>query len=360
MTKYPRGSEWRKWDLHIHTPGTAKNDHFPTDIHWEEYLDALESHTDIAVVGVTDYFSINNYLKLKDFQNQGRLRDKYLIPNIELRILPVTGSDIPINIHVLFDPDLEISCIQREFLRKLELQYNGSTFTALNEDLIILGRQYKNAPSLDDSIARQEGIGQFNIPYTQVRDALTSPCLAGHFIVAVSNKSTDGNSGIQESALRANRQEIYRLAHIIFSSNPNDVNFFLGKGTDSPDKVIADYGSLKPCVVGSDAHDLASVNIFPGNRITWIKSDPTFNGLKQIIYEPEERVRIQECQPETKSIYNLIDTITLSEDRFWNQSIPINENLSVIIGGRSTGKSTLLASIAEKISPDSVKKTQAP
>lgn len=24
MAKYPKGSEWRIWDLHIHTPGTAK------------------------------------------------------------------------------------------------------------------------------------------------------------------------------------------------------------------------------------------------------------------------------------------------------------------------------------------------
>ena len=23
-----KGSEWRKWDLHIHTPGTAKNDNY--------------------------------------------------------------------------------------------------------------------------------------------------------------------------------------------------------------------------------------------------------------------------------------------------------------------------------------------
>lgn len=357
MTKYPRGSEWRKWDLHIHTPGTAKNDHFPTDINWGEYLDALESHTDIAVLGVTDYFSIENYLKLKNFQDQGRLQGKFLIPNIELRILPVTASETPINLHVLFDPELEIACIQREFLKKLTLRYRGSTFTAETNDLIALGRQYKDSPALEEPSAWREGINQFNVPYGQISEALKSPCLAGHFVVAVSNKSTDGNSGIQESALRANRQEIYRLAHIIFSSSPSDVDYFLGKGTDSPDKVIADYGSLKPCVIGSDAHDLASVNVFPGNRITWIKSDPSFNGLKQIIYEPEERVRIQEGQPETKSIYYLIDTVTLSENGFWNQSIPINENLSVIIGGRSTGKSTLLASIAEKISPNSVKKT---
>ena len=28
MANYPRGSEWRRWDLHIHTPNTKKNDQF--------------------------------------------------------------------------------------------------------------------------------------------------------------------------------------------------------------------------------------------------------------------------------------------------------------------------------------------
>lgn len=31
MAKYPKGSEWRIWDLHIHTPGTAKNDQYGND-----------------------------------------------------------------------------------------------------------------------------------------------------------------------------------------------------------------------------------------------------------------------------------------------------------------------------------------
>ena len=28
MKEYPRGSEWRRWDLHVHTPGTNKNDQY--------------------------------------------------------------------------------------------------------------------------------------------------------------------------------------------------------------------------------------------------------------------------------------------------------------------------------------------
>lgn len=43
-TKYKRGSEWRKWDLHIHTPGTKKNDHFDgTNLteKWKKFIDTV-------------------------------------------------------------------------------------------------------------------------------------------------------------------------------------------------------------------------------------------------------------------------------------------------------------------------------
>lgn len=349
MSEYSRGSEWRKWDLHIHTPGTAKNDQYPSDEAWSDYLSKLEENKDIAVLGITDYFSIENYLKAKEFQQNGRLLDKYLIPNIELRIVPVTGSNTPINLHVLFDPELELECINREFLNNLKFQYNGSTYSATYNDLVELGRCYRNDRTLEEGCAHKEGIGQFSVPYSMVKDALAAPCLSGHYLVGVSNKSNDGNSGLSESALRATRQEIYRMSDFIFSGNPNDVKYFLGKGVDVPEDVIRNYGSLKPCITGSDAHKLEEVNVFSEKRITWIKADPTFLGLKQIIFEPEERVRIQEDRPEFKPMYNLIDKISLREDGFWNQDIPINENLSVIIGGRSTGKSTLLESIARKV-----------
>lgn len=101
-----RGSEWRKWDLHIHTPGTAKNDQYGNsgDV-WEEYIDALEK-SDIAVFGITDYFSIENYYRVKKYQTTGRLQGKTILPNVEMRIMPVTKSGTAINIHAIFDPTL--------------------------------------------------------------------------------------------------------------------------------------------------------------------------------------------------------------------------------------------------------------
>ena len=52
--------------------------------------------------------------------------------------------------------------------------------------------------------------------------------------------------------------------------------------------------------------------------------------------------------PDFKYDYNIIDHIVLNTAGVWNQTIPFNQNLNTIIGGRSTGKSTLLASMAAK------------
>jgi len=353
----PSGSIWRKWDLHIHTPETAKNDQFSTVSPWEDYLVKLESMTDIAVLGVTDYFSIDNYIKLKKYQELGRIPDKSLIPNIELRILPVTGENTPINLHVLFNPEIEISTIEREFFRNLKFSYQGSEYACIESDLIALGRAYTSDTTLEEHAAWKAGIDQFNVPFTELKKILKSESLIGHYLICVSNRSSDGNSGIQHSSLAATRQEIYRFSHIIFSSNPNDVQYFLGKGVDSVSKVKDDYGSLKPCVVGSDAHSLAEVCVYPGNRTTWIKADPTFEGLKQIIFEPEERVRIQENSPDDnfdklyfKSIKGNGAIILGEAVEYDAVELDFNKNLVAIIGGRGTGKSLLLDCLLKSFS----------
>ena len=211
-TPYPRGSEWRKWDLHIHTPGTAKNDNYPNDPSWGGFLDALEEkdvpeneRKNIAVFGITDYFSIENYKKAVSFQNAGRLSGKSLLPNVELRITPVTNKNTPINLHVIFDPNLDVSIIEREFFQQLQFSYDGHQYSLLNNDLITLGRAIKPDCEQDDTAARKAGIDQINIPYTEIRKVLNqSKILQGHFLVAVSNSSNDGDSGIQDSSLRAN------------------------------------------------------------------------------------------------------------------------------------------------------------
>lgn len=98
----------------------------------------------------------------------------------------------------------------------------------------------------------------------------------------------------------------------------------------------------------SDAHSFANASTKDclGNCKTWIKADPTFEGLKQILFEPEDRVCICDSKPEYKYDYDVIDRVELNSANTWHQTIYLNQNLNSIIGGRSTGKSTLLASLA--------------
>ena len=68
--KYPKGSEWRKWDLQIHTPFSILNNQFgdPNNEEiWDNYVKELFKKAiekNIAAIGITDYFVIDGYEKI--------------------------------------------------------------------------------------------------------------------------------------------------------------------------------------------------------------------------------------------------------------------------------------------------------
>ena len=68
---WPRGAEWRRWDLHVHTPASLLGTSF-VGVQWDDYVNALEeaaARHKIAVIGITDYMSIDGYQKLWALQN---------------------------------------------------------------------------------------------------------------------------------------------------------------------------------------------------------------------------------------------------------------------------------------------------
>src|SRR5699024_10592797 len=128
---------------------------------------------------------------------------------------------------------------------------------------------------------------------------------------------------------------------IVQTTNERDVHHYLNE-------VYKYYGRSIPCVSGSDAHDFKSIEDYPLDKSTWIKADLTFEGLKSILYEPAHRVKIQLNNPSTKVESKVIDHIKLPKEEFNEQVIHFNENMNVIIGGRSSGKSLLLSMIGKK------------
>ncbi|CAK8717690.1 hypothetical protein GCAAIG_07140 [Candidatus Electronema halotolerans] len=106
--KNHRGSEWRKWDLHIHAPGTKLKDQFKLandgDI-WKEYCQKLHD-SDVQAFGIADYFSVDSYEAVYD-QYIRRYPDsrKVFLPNIELRMIyRVNKAHEEVHLHLIFNP----------------------------------------------------------------------------------------------------------------------------------------------------------------------------------------------------------------------------------------------------------------
>jgi hypothetical protein len=101
-----RGSEWHRWEPHIHAPGTVLADRYPKNS-WSRYLDALEAVSPaLRVIGVTDYCITRSYERVKAAKDKGRLEQcDLLFPNVELRLNTGTVKGNFVNIHLLASPE---------------------------------------------------------------------------------------------------------------------------------------------------------------------------------------------------------------------------------------------------------------
>ena len=369
MGEFSRGSEWRRWDLHLHTPDTKKNDNFSghtSEEKWNQFYTDIENYIgdgsipekNVVVIGVTDYLSTDNYEKVVD-DHRLPASVKLVLPNVEMRVLP-TAADSPVNVHFIFDPEI-VSSLESRFFSRLTFEYDRSKFSATKAELIRLGKI--KDPNADDVKAYKDGLNQFVPSLDSVKVIFEDQDLRQHTIIGISNNSSDGASGITqhcsyfengESQLTLARQAAYQFADFIFSGNNSDRQYFLGEKGDSPHEVIRKCGSLMPCIHGCDAHENSKIFEPDGKKYCWIKADPTFNGLRQVLYEPKERVRISPLLPEPKTDYHVIRSVRICDPKFSPEPILFNDNLSCIIGGKSTGKSILLYNIARAIDPHQV------
>ena len=342
-----RGSEWRRWDLHVHTPDTVLNNQFGD---WEEYLAEIEAHSEVRVLGVTDYMTIINYSKLKNYKEQGRISNiDLLIPNIEFRIAPPSERATAVNIHLLISP--EDPNHEREILNalaRLEWTYNNQRYSCVPDQLINLGKAFDKTIT-DDHAAFVTGVVQFKIDFTTLKDWFwREPWIQRNSLVAVA-AGNDGLSGFRRiGAWVALRDEITRFSQVLFSGRSGERDFWLGKRTSDDWETVRILGGPKPCVHGSDAHSIAKLCKPDKNRYCWIKADPTFEGLRQILYEPEDRVYIGPTPPIYYDEARIIRNVRLSNTNGWfdDVKIPLNSGLVSIIGPKGAGKSALAELIA--------------
>ncbi|NCA28738.1 MAG: ABC transporter [Proteobacteria bacterium] len=375
--QFPRGAEWRKWDLHIHTPASIiQNYGQDNDETWEKFICDLEKlPKEFSAIGINDYLFLDGYEKVLERKKKGRLKNIDLIlPVLEFRLRDFAGVDFGAykrpNIHVIFADEtvLATDIIKSQFLNTLDFRYrlekDDKDFSrTLNKaSLIELGNEIiKSAPEHEKSKYDSpiiEGFNNLNLTLEQIQNPLKKNCFEGKYLLAIGK--TEWGELKWSNASIGNKKTLINSCHIVFTS-AESVNSFEEAKKKLRSEVENDL--LLDC---SDAHTFSdSVNKdgIPikdriGKCFTWIKADPTFRGLLQAIKEPSKRSYIGEKPDKLRIVEEnrtfFIDELSISKintqtsigEWFDGVKIPLNSDLVAIIGEKGSGKSAIADIIA--------------
>lgn len=368
--EYVRGSEWRKWDLHIHTPASFHwngGKRFlemtvqEQDLALQKMFDTING-SDVAVFAVTDYWTFDGYLKFKDFIKRKNLTlNKTVFPGMELRV--EAAVDYRLNIQVILSDELSSQQLQ-DFKSKL---YIASIRRNLSDDAI---KEF--AKTLDDSKAKKHGfnspstlcdIGLFQLGAKTVEITKESLCkeafeaiLPKSGYVLLPYDTSDGLKDLDWAHHPHDDNYFMQSAHIFESRNNESIDLFLCKETDKNKGFIKNFvktmgGEPKPVVSGSDAHKIDDYGKYPDGKTTWIKADTTFLGLTQVINEPADRAFVGTVPLKISEVNNnksrYVDSIKIASTNsaaspsWFNDDLPLNGGLVAIIGRKGSGKSAL-------------------
>lgn len=329
MNKFARGSEWRKWDLHAHTA---------IDKNWEEKVDlssaeakrkfakdyiACAVQQGLSAIAITDHNFCDDLKEclIPYIQKEAYKKNIVVFPGFE--ITANDGSGIHLLVIFPEDTSLKIICdvvkhcfpVGTSLVSKTVPGSNKSIFEIkqiINEaqldSLFIFAHADSTSGILDSkTITGQRRIEEWHNPKVQIAQ-ISKPLNDnswGAFYKSIYNKTNP----------KFKREMAYIMAsdcRRITKSNPSDRN----------------------CL---------------GDKYTWIKGDLTFEGLKQIIREPNERIYLGEEPQKLRAITlnktKYIDTLEIYsegiDEKWFEEKIELNFELISIIGNKGSGKSAL-------------------
>ena len=316
----------------------------------EEALERLAACSpEIEAIGVTDYFTTRSFRRaLAARQGGAGSTIQLLFPNVELRLDVPTAKGAGVNLHLLCPPE-EVDALDR-FLGNLEFSWAGRSYRADHPGLIALGRAFRNEADLKEDAALSEGAQQFKVTFEALRRQYESDAWAReHCLIGVAGGQGDGTSGVRtaDGGFAARRQAIEKIASIIFSSTPQQTDFWRGEGDTDLSTLNRVYGGVKLCIHGSDAHSADGLGAPAEDRFTWLNGDPTFETLRTACLTPSTRAYIGAESPGESRRHGRITTVRVSNPEwFVSGEVPVNPGLVAIIGSRGSGKTALADLIA--------------
>lgn len=387
-SKYPKGSEWRKWDLHIHTPASFhwEGQKFNSDSNSPDNTSLIDKMicalnvAEPAVFAIMDYWTFDGWFALKKRLEQPKAPklEKIIFPGIELRLVaPMEGR---LNAHVLFSNEITDQVLL-DFKAQLYVEIIDRPLS--NESLITLARHQVGEDLLkrkgfnkkdierDDDTALQAGSNIAEISYESYKKAIRN--VPNQMAIGFMPFST--HDGLEEVKWQNHYAYVINLLNtsVIFETRKLDLwAAFAGVETDGNKNWLCNFqAALKNvprlAVSGSDAHrfigeprnnEVRGYGDYPSGKATWIKANPTFEGLKQAIKEPAKRSFIGTIPPkrqlirENRSCFieklevNKLAETSLTDAWLDQTELHLNYDLVAIIGNKGSGKSALADIIA--------------
>ena len=299
-----RGSEWRKWDLHLHTASSYDYEYKGDDA--DDLLCRTLEQNNISAVAITDHFKID---KERIESLRSKASNIVFFPGVELRT--DKGAN---NLHLILI-----------FSEKSDLTTLSNDFEA------IMKRQKAKASDSDETI------------YWNFEDIIQFAKDQNALISIHAGRKTRGIDTEIKNALpvkEAIKKEIADAIHFFEIGQKRDISEY--------EQYVFPNIDRKPLIICSDSH---SPNTYSPNESLWIKADLTFAGLKQCIFQPQERVFIGDIPPSldrvNKNKQNNIYSISCSrvenpvntDSNWFDFNIPLNPGMVAVIGNKGSGKS---------------------
>jgi len=366
--------------LHVHTPDSLINSYGSAGA-WDKFIGALSKlPPEFKVLGINDYIFLDGYKKVVAAKAAGKLPNiDLLLPVIELRLDKFGGSKSGlsrVNYHIIFSNEIAPEIIESQFLSALCSEYiltpefdglrTSSKWAAVPtrssiEDLgrlIIESVPPEEQPKYHAPII--EGFNNLCLSLSSIQEVLNSHYFLGKTLTAVGKTEWADIKWNDQSI--ADKKTIINSADLVFISSATADEWTKAQ------RSLTDAGVNDRLLDCSDAHQYADAADKDrlGKCFTWIKADTTFEGLRQAVFEYPTRMHVSANPPLEpllqirKAKLSFPKTTELRRgdrtDVFCFRGVgefAFSPYFTCVIGGRGTGKSTLLNLIHEKLAPGS-------